>query len=69
MSEAREKPAEVDLEQLEQLVAEADTGGRHAAGNCGARIVGLLGEELVDRSAGQRHELGAAGRGRILDVG
>ena len=35
MSEAREKPAEVDLEQLEQLVAEADTGGRHAAGLAG----------------------------------
>ena len=35
MSEAREQPAEVDLEQLEQLVAEADTGGRHAVGLAG----------------------------------
>ena len=32
MSEVKEQPAEVDLEQLEQLVAEADTGGRHAPG-------------------------------------
>jgi TRAP transporter 4TM/12TM fusion protein len=35
MSEVKEQPAEVDLEQLEQLVAEADTGGRHAAGVAG----------------------------------
>jgi TRAP transporter 4TM/12TM fusion protein len=35
MSEAREQPAEVDLEQLEQLVAEADTGGRQAVGLAG----------------------------------
>jgi TRAP transporter 4TM/12TM fusion protein len=35
MSEAKEQQAEVDLEQLEQLVAEADTGGRHAAGLAG----------------------------------
>jgi TRAP transporter 4TM/12TM fusion protein len=35
MSEAKEQQAEVDLEQLEQLVAEADTGGRHAAGFAG----------------------------------
>ncbi|EHK59191.1 TRAP transporter permease [Allomesorhizobium alhagi] len=35
MSEVKEQPAEVDLEQLEQLVAEADPGGRHAAGVAG----------------------------------
>ena len=30
MSEVKEQPAEVDLDKLEQLVAEADTGGRNA---------------------------------------
>jgi TRAP transporter 4TM/12TM fusion protein len=35
MSESKVQPAEVDLEQLEQLVAEADTGGRQAAGLAG----------------------------------
>jgi TRAP transporter 4TM/12TM fusion protein len=39
MSEAKEQPAEVDLEQLEQLVAEADTGGRHAAGLAGKALL------------------------------
>jgi TRAP transporter 4TM/12TM fusion protein len=35
MSEVKEQTADVDLEQLEQLVAEVDTGGRHAAGLTG----------------------------------
>jgi TRAP transporter 4TM/12TM fusion protein len=35
VSEVKQQPAEVDLEQLEQLVAEADTGGRHAVGLAG----------------------------------
>ena len=35
MSQAKEQPAEIDLGQLEQLVAEADTGGRQAAGLAG----------------------------------
>ncbi len=35
MSEVREQPAEVDLDKLEQLVAEADTGGRNATGIAG----------------------------------
>jgi TRAP transporter 4TM/12TM fusion protein len=35
MSEVKEQTADVDLEQLEQLVAEVDTGGRHAAGLAG----------------------------------
>ncbi|WP_353643788.1 TRAP transporter permease [Mesorhizobium sp. WSM2239] len=39
MSEAKEQPAEVDLEQLEQLVAEADTGGRHAVGLAGKALL------------------------------
>src|SRR5690606_29383879 len=35
MSEAKKQPADVDLEGLEQLVAEADTGGRHPGGAVG----------------------------------
>ena len=35
MSEAKKQPAGVDLEVLEQLVAEADTGGRHPGGIVG----------------------------------
>ncbi|TIP87520.1 MAG: C4-dicarboxylate ABC transporter, partial [Mesorhizobium sp.] len=35
MSEVKAQPAGVDLEELEQLVAEADTGGRHPAGTVG----------------------------------
>src|SRR5688572_33195491 len=35
MSEAKKQPAGVDLEVLEQLVAEADTGGRHPGGLTG----------------------------------
>jgi TRAP transporter 4TM/12TM fusion protein len=35
MSEVREQSAEVDLDKLEQLVAEADTGGRNATGIAG----------------------------------
>ena len=35
MSEAKGQPAGVDLEVLEQLVAEADTGGRHPGGTVG----------------------------------
>jgi TRAP transporter 4TM/12TM fusion protein len=35
MSESKVQPTEVDLEQLEQLVAEADTGGRQAVGVAG----------------------------------
>lgn len=38
MSEVKEQPAGVDLEELEQLVAEADTGGRHPSGTV-ARIL------------------------------
>ncbi|RWL20009.1 MAG: TRAP transporter fused permease subunit [Mesorhizobium sp.] len=35
MSEVKAQPAGVDLEELEQLVAEADTGGRHPGGTVG----------------------------------
>ncbi|RWO02266.1 TRAP transporter permease [Mesorhizobium sp.] len=35
MSEVKAQPAGVDLEELEQLVAEADTGGRHPVGTVG----------------------------------
>ncbi|WP_309508602.1 TAXI family TRAP transporter solute-binding subunit [Mesorhizobium onobrychidis] len=38
MSEVKGQPAGVDLEELEQLVAEADTGGRHPSGTV-ARIL------------------------------
>ncbi|MER8825496.1 TRAP transporter permease [Mesorhizobium sp. M0938] len=38
MSEVKEQPAGVDLGELEQLVAEADTGGRHPSGTV-ARIL------------------------------
>ena len=31
-------------------------------------VVGRLRHELVDRGAGERNQLGAAGRGRVLDV-
>lgn len=38
MSEVKAQPASVDLQELEQLVAEADTGGRHPSGTV-ARIL------------------------------
>lgn len=38
MSEVKAQPASVDLKELEQLVAEADTGGRHPSGTV-ARIL------------------------------
>lgn len=38
MSEVKQQPADVDIEALEQLVAEADIGGRHPSGTV-ARIL------------------------------
>jgi len=40
-----------------------------AGGDRGVAVVGLLGDELVDRGTRERDELRPAGRRRILDVG